>query len=192
MWAGYLSAQAPVDSLEGWSVSAGVGTSSAYDLLERNLAQDLDGYKSIQSRLGLAATVTYRAKRHWGVSFMWNQGGLNATNASSLGSIGNKKYKERTLRYNTISLLFERRFAVTSESYLYWGIGLGAGFANLEKVPSLSSEQVEKSSEIVFMPQWKPIGICFGGKRVRAYLEAGVGTIPWGSGGLKVWLSRKK
>lgn len=185
-----IKAQAPIDTLEGWSVSAGVGTGSAYDLLERNLAQDLSGFKTIQSRLGMEATLTYRAKRHWGMSIMWNQGGLNATNSSSLGTVGTKKYKERSSRYNTISLLFERRFAVTPESYIYWGIGFGAGFSNLEKVPTQATEDVVRSSEFLFLPQWKPLGICFGGKRVRAYLESGVGTLPWASGGLKVWLSR--
>ncbi len=177
-----LPAQQLAEKPEGLALSFGGGFQTGKDLIDRNLSQEADA-KSGQAKIGISAAISYRENRHWGATLIWNRGGSYYFKSGLLGS-GN--YKEKSTVFNCFSLLFERRFAIRADSYLYWGIGVGASYSTTEKVPYLSSSKVEKSSSLSIWPQWKPIGVCLGNERVKPYLELGLFSLPLVSAGLKV------
>ena len=166
------------------SLSVGAGALTGLDLVDRHLSQDLDGYKNFQYKLGYSAAFRFRTSEKWSVAFTWNHAGTDATKTGS----GSGKYKERTVVSNSFSVLFERRFAVRYDSYLYWGIGVGAVNRVEEKTPVLSSNPVERSSRLGVWPQWKPIGVCLGSGPVKPYFELGLFSLPLLSGGVTVRL----
>lgn len=179
-----LAQEVPVGRPTEFSVSVGIGAMSAADLLDRHLSQDLDGYDDYQYRMGILAAVQYRWSRRWGAAFIWNTGGTTAkTTAFSHG-----KYKKRTASFQSFSLVFERRFSIRPNRYLYYGFGLGAVQREIEKIPAASSGDVVQTTHWGITPQVKPIGVCYDAKRVKSFLEMGLFSLPLVTGGIKVRL----
>jgi hypothetical protein len=165
-----------------WTVLFGAGVATATDIGTRHLSQEIDGFDTYRYRAGVSASVNYAWHRRWSTSLGWNRGGsvVKWTVPKS------KKIKEITTILNAFSLVFERRFAIRKDQYFYSGFGLGV--YHLAKEKTYVYEPPSRNTRLATILVLKPIGMCVGLGRAKAYLEMGLFTLPIVSGGIKIRL----